>query len=500
MERSDSTFKPALMLMSGRAVAFAVTFFVPAVLTRVFSQSEFGTYKQFWLITYTLFGVGQFGLSECLFYFLPANPKRAGQYIFNSLVMLGLMGGLFAAGLILNASRVARWVNNEPLTAYMPLAALYLLFMLMGTVLEITMINRKSFRLATATYVISDVLRAAFLILPALITRNLNLMLMSAVVFCALRVVAMLFYFRAEFGNQLRFDTSLLREQLGYTIPYSCAIFIQIIQQNYHQYAVSWHFDAATFAIYSVGCLQIPLVDFMFTPTCNVMMVQMGEHLREGQPHRVLMVWKDTVRRLALVFLPLVGLLVVNAYPLITLLYTSAYAASVPIFMLWSLSILFSVFPTDGVLRTYAENRWLLTTNITRLVMIVALMGWFIFKFHLIGAVLITLSGMLLAKVMHLARVKTLLRVGMTQLLPWSSLGSILLVSMISAIPSVILNAKLDVPLLILLPVSGMAYSCTFALLVLLFGLLTPEEKAAMKRSLYVWNRRSAEPRRQAGI
>ncbi len=188
----------------------------------------------------------------------------------------------------------------------------------------------------------------------------------------------------------------------------------------------------------------------MFTPTCNVMMVQIGEHLREGQAHRVLLVWQDTVRRLALVFLPLVGLLVVNAFPLITLLYTSAYAASVPIFMLWSLSILFSIFPTDGVLRSFAENRWLLTTNITRLVMIVGLMGWFIFKFRLIGAVLITLSGLLLAKLMHLARIKTLLRVSLAQLLPWSSLGSILRVAMISAIPSVILNAKLDVPLLIL--------------------------------------------------
>src|SRR5206468_9466972 len=96
MRRHDSTFKPALMLMCGRAVAFAVTFFVPAVLARQFSQAEFGTYKQFVLITGTLYGIGQFGLSECLFYFLPANPTKAGRYTLNSLVMLGVMGSLFA--------------------------------------------------------------------------------------------------------------------------------------------------------------------------------------------------------------------------------------------------------------------------------------------------------------------------------------------------------------------------------------------------------------------
>src|SRR5215510_15739106 len=106
---SDSTFRPALMLMTGRALAFAVTFFVPAVLSRVFSQTEFGTYKQFVLITYTLYSLGQFGLAECLFYFIPGNPARSGRYAFNSLVMLGLMGVLFSSVLIVNAPRVAHW-------------------------------------------------------------------------------------------------------------------------------------------------------------------------------------------------------------------------------------------------------------------------------------------------------------------------------------------------------------------------------------------------------
>ena len=108
---AESTFKPALMMMTGRAMAFAITFFVPAVLARVFSQTEFGTYKQFTLITYTLYSFGSFGLAECLFYFIPLNPNRSGRYAVNSLVMLGTMGVLFAGGLVLNASRVAHWMS-----------------------------------------------------------------------------------------------------------------------------------------------------------------------------------------------------------------------------------------------------------------------------------------------------------------------------------------------------------------------------------------------------
>jgi O-antigen/teichoic acid export membrane protein len=363
----------------------------------------------------------------------------------------------------------------------------------MGTVLEITMISRKNFRLATGTYVVSDILRATFLIFPALITRNLEWTLIGAVTFCALRVLAILGYFRYEFGGDLRADTTILREQLGYALPFFCSVVVQIIQQNYHQYAVSWHFDAATFAIYSVGCLQIPLVDFMATPASNVMMVQLGEALRDGRNARLLPIWHDTTRKLAFVLFPFVGVLVVNAYPLITLLYTNSYAASVPIFMVWSLSIIFAAFQTDGVLRTFAENRWLFVINISKLAVVLVLMNLFLSRFNLMGAVLVTLSGMFLSKTMALVRIRRLLRASISQLLPWKSLGSVLIVSMVSAVPSIVLNAKLEVPSLVLLPISGMAYLGTYSILILALRLLTDEEIAAMKRSLYVWNRRSAE-------
>src|SRR5262249_43526831 len=159
------------------------------------------------------------------------------------------------------------------------------------TVLEITMISRKRYGLAAVTYVISDLLRAAFLVVPALITRSLTWALVGSVVFFAIRVCAAFVYFRWEFGGEVRFDFQLMREQWSYVLPYTLAGIVQVIQQNYHQYAVAFHFDAATFAIYSVGCLQIPLVDFLATPTSNVMMVRMAENLRDGKVSSLMEIW-----------------------------------------------------------------------------------------------------------------------------------------------------------------------------------------------------------------
>ena len=105
------------------------------------------------------------------------------------------------------------------------------------------------------------------------------------------------------------------------------------------------------------------------------------------------------------------------------------------------------------------------------------------------GAVLITLVGTLLAKIMSLARIRKLLQTSFAELLPWKNLGGILLSAMAAAIPAVILNGKLDIPVLVLMPLSGIAYMVTYIALVLAFGLLDKDEIAAIKRSLYVWNR-----------
>jgi O-antigen/teichoic acid export membrane protein len=497
VKAADSTFKPALMLMSGRALAFAVTFFVPAVLARLFLQAEFGTYKQFYLITYTLYGLGQLGLAECLFYFLPADPSNAGRYAFNSLVMLGVIGVMFAAALLVNSSTIAVLLSNPQLAEYLPLACFTVVFMLMGTVLEITMICRKQYRLATTTYAASDVFRAAFLIFPALVTRDLWWTLVGAITFCLLRVLTIVGYFRREFGSSLRFDSGLLRNQIGYALPFTMSVMVQIFQQNYHQYAVSFHFDAATFAIYSVGCLQIPLIDFMATPASNVMMVQMGEHLRDSRRERLLGVWQDTTRKLSFVFFPMVALLIVSAPQVITLLFTKAYAASIPIFMVWSLSILFAAFQTDGVLRVFAQNRWLFVMNIARLTFTLLLMSWFLGKFQLIGAVFVTLLGMSIAKTLALVRIKRLLNTTVYRLLPWKQLGMTLLVSMLAAVPASLLNARLQLPEIVTLPISGVAYITAYATLILGLGLLTEGEKRALwlpltkiRQKLYVWNSR----------
>jgi O-antigen/teichoic acid export membrane protein len=478
--RNDSTFKPALLLTSGRVVAFLSTFFIPVVLVRVFDPVDFGTYKQLFLIYTTIFYAAQFGMAESLYYFMPLHPAQSSRYLINSIVALAAAGviclGLIAAG----GLQLSHVLNNDAISRYAVLLGIYTLFMMVSAALEIAMIARKHYLWASATYAASDTLKAILVILPVLFFRRLDWLMLGAVTYAFMRCLVLIVYLRNDFRGEIRVDWTCFRNQLRYAIPFGLAIVVGILQTNLHQYAVSHYFDAATFAIYSVGCLQIPIVDFIITPASSVMMVRMSERIGQGRSDGLIAMWHDMSHKLALMFFPLVALLLLNAHNIIVLLFTERYLRSVPIFMVWSAAIVFATLPTDTVLRVFAQTRFLLILNIISLALIAFGIRWFLFRFDLIGAVVITVVTAALSKSLALLRVKSLLRVPMRDLLPWNSLSRILIAATAACIPTLVLQNHLQLPVLAILPITGVVYSSIFLALILILGALTEDEVLSM--------------------
>jgi O-antigen/teichoic acid export membrane protein len=480
MKLMDRAFKPALALMTGRALGFAGTFLIPVVLVRVFSQAEFGTYKQLLLIHASLYVVAQFGMAESLFYFLPRNPRPGGRYVANSLVFAAA-SGLACVGVLQAAGpAIAQWLKNPALAEHMTLLSLFLGLTVASALLEMVLISRNRYGAAGVSYGVSDLLRALFFITPALLARSLEGMLVGAVAFAAIRLAAALAYLRREFGDGLRPDASALKAQLVYALPFAAAVVVEMIQGTFHQYAVSYAFDPAAFAIYAVGCLSIPVVDFVAGPVGNVMMVRMGEALREGRPDQVTALWHDTTRRLALLFIPMVGLTIVTARELFLILFTANYLASVPIFVIWSMGTLGLVLVTDGVLRVYADTRFLFALNLVKLALNVALMGWFIGLFQLQGAVLVTVLATALAKALALARMSRLMGLGLRQILPWRSLGVITASAALAALAALSIKVHLALSPVPLLVATGLAFAATHGALLWALRLLGRQEQLVL--------------------
>ncbi len=484
---SESVFKPALLLMSGRTVAFAATFFIPLVLARVFDPAQFGTYKQLFLIWGTVYSIAQLGMASSLYYFLPRAPRMGGQYVANCLLFLAATGLVCLGALVIAAPKLSHWLSNSELSQYLPWIGLYICLTMFAMALEIVLISRSRYRWAAASYAVSDLVRAAVFIVPALWFRQLDWLLKGAVLLAFLRAAVMMFYFRREFRGSFKPDRALLRNQLAYALPFGLAVLVEILQASLPQYVVSHLFDPATFAIFAVGCLQIPLVDFAASPTSDVMMVKMQERLAEGRKQAVLAIWHDTTWKLALLFFPLAAFLMVDAREFIVFLFTRRYIASAPIFMVWSGMILLTTLQVDGVMRVFAQTRFLLALNLMRLAIIAGLIQWSLGEFHLLGAAMVTVLATLLFKAGALIRMKRLLGVSAVNLLPWRSLGALLAAAVCGAVVAMAVKSQIHISPLPTILATGVAYAVTYAGLVWRFDLLNASERLAIA----AWVRRT---------
>ena len=481
-QRNDSVFRPALLIMSGRTLAFAATFFIPVVLVRIFDPTQFGTYKQLFLVFSTVNLIAQVGMASSLYYFVPRAAHDAGRFVANSQLFLGTAGLAGFGVLVFAAPKLAHWLSNSELSRYLPWIGLYLFLMMLSASLEIVLIARGKYFWASACYALSDLARAAAFILPVILFRQLEWLLKGAVAVAFLRVVLTLFYFRREFRGSFKPNRVLFQGQMAYALPFAAAIFVDILQASLPQYAVSHWFNPATFAIFSVGCLQIPLVDFAASPTSDVMMVKMQERLSEGNKPAVLAIWHDTTWKLAVLFFPLVVFCVVAARQIIVLLYTVRYEASVPIFMAWSSMILLSILQVDGVMRVFAQTRFLLALNLMRLGIIAALLKWSLSGFGLLGPVLAIVLATLAFKAGALIRMKRLLGIGAAQLLPWGSLAALLGAALGAGTVAWAVKMVMHAATVPLLCAMWTACAATYIALVWYFDLLNSDERQAIAR------------------
>jgi O-antigen/teichoic acid export membrane protein len=476
----ESTFRPVLLLMAGRVVASAFTLLIPITLARVFDAHEYGTYRQLFLVFATLYPIALLGLSDSLYYFIPKDPAHAGRYVANAMLGLGAAGSLCLLGLYLLRAPLAGALRNPDLAPLLTGIGAFLLLNLAATVLEIVLIARKRYSAASSAYVASDIVRACAFVLPVLLWHSLGGLVLGAVAFAALRLAAALVVLQREFGSQLRPDARIFGTQLAYAAPFALYLLVDIVQSTFHQYAVSSRFDAATFALYSVGCFQVPFVDFLATPASSVMMVRMTEELRAGRSAAALAIWRDVTRKLALVFFPMAALLMAASHEVIAGLFTERYAAAAPLFAIFTLSIAIAALQTDGVMRVHAQIPYLFQVNLVRLALIVVLTPALLNALGLVGPVLALLTALLVGKLLHLARLKRLMALPLVELLPWRALAGTLLVSAASTLPALAIRRAVPGPPLAIAVLEALAFGATYLALALATGLLRPAERAVV--------------------
>jgi O-antigen/teichoic acid export membrane protein len=422
-------------LVGARLGSATVTFALPLVLVRVFSPAAFGTYKQFFLVAQTVLLLGQLGLTQSLAYFLPRGGDERGAFLAQALLGLSTMGALGGLALYGAAPTLALWLGDGELAGLRLPLALYAATMLTAAPLEAALTSEGRIGGAALAYLCSDAGRAGAMIAGALARGPRGLYFAAALV-GLLRVGVLVTLVARRILPAARPCWSAARAQLGYCLPFAGAGWLHVGQRYFPQYAVSIFFPAASFALYAVASFHMPVVDIVFTPVNEVLIVELSRAFAACDRRAALRAWDEATDRLATVLYPAAAGAWLLGRHILPILFTDNYGAAVPLFVVATFEILLWTVPCDGLLRAAGDTRFLFGFNAGRVALTAGCVLGGIRVAGLGGALAGAIFAESIARVGLIARARRFLGVPLSGMLDWTQLGRIAAAAALASVPA----------------------------------------------------------------
>ena len=488
--------------MSAKTLSFVFSFALPLLLVRRMSQTEYGLYKQVFLVVSTSIMILPLGFGMSAFYFLPREEgERQRQIIFNIVLFNAVMGGLICLTLALYPTLLQKIFGGPELVVYAPLIGVVILLWLVSLFIDIAPVANQETKMATVLIISTQLTRALSLLAAATFFGTVRSLIYAAMIHGAIQLCLLILYLRSRWSGFWRsFNPSLFRTQLAYALPFSLAGLLYGLQTDLHNYFVSHTYGPEAFAVYANGCFQIPLLWFLAEAVSSVMLPRVSELQNEGEHRAIVMLAAQAMRKLAVIFFPSYAFLLVVGHEFIVFLFTERYAASWPIFAVNLTVIPFAIMMLDPIMRSYAEHRnFLLKLHGALLIVLLVALSVGTKIFGLLGVISIVVGANIAGRLATAIKVGYILRIKRSDWTLLKDVGKVALASAVAALVTALVRAGMSGarPFMVLV-VCGVAFSLVYLAAMLLLRVLTLDEREIIRHKFARLRRkplnRTAEP------
>jgi O-antigen/teichoic acid export membrane protein len=503
-QRSSLTVQ-AFWLLIAKTLAFMLAFALPMLLTRTLSQSEYGLFKQVFLIVTTATAFLPLGFGMSAFYYLPReqSEKRRGQVILNILLFNLLMGAVACLVLVFWPGLIGKIFQDATVQRYSALVGAVILVWLFSAFLEIVAVANQELRLATVFIVFGQLSRTVLLLAAAIVFDSVTALIYAALIHGILQSLVLLWYVSSRFPHFWRaFDWSLTGKQVAYALPFGFAGLLYTVQTDAHNYVVSHNFSPAIFAIYSIGVAQVPLIGVLRDSVSSVILPRISYLQEQGQTRQILVLMASAVRKLAAFYLPMYFVLLITGREFLTFMFTSRYLQSWPIFAINLTLLPISLIEMDAVIRAYEKHRFFLVIVqlVMSLLMIVAV--WFgVTRFGLVGAISAVVVVNFLMRIVLAGRFSRVLGAKWRDISLFKDLGKVVVASGLAALVCFLVHSMVAAsntrPFYVVV-ICGLVFCAVYLPAIILLRIPTTDEWDKLRSGVgrvqqFVYLRRSAD-------
>ena len=423
--KSPSLKEQGAWLLFAKTVGFGFSFLLPLLIVRFLSKEQVGVYQQVFLVIVNANTILTLGFGMSAYYFLARETARRPSVIFNTLLFNFIVGGTACLTLYLYPQLIGNIFHSPEITRLAPKIGVVIWLWIFSTFLETVAVANREPRAATAFIILAQMTKTALMISAVMIFTTVESFIYAAMAQGIIQTIVLLVYLNSRFPTfWTAFDASFFRQQLFYALPFGLAGLLWTLQTDIHNYFVSHRFSPAEFAIYRLGCFELPLIAMLAESVTSILIPRMSELQAQNDTREIIRITARAMQKLAFFYFPIYVFLLITAQTFITTLFTHNYLQSVPIFLI-NISILpLYILISDPIVRAYQElGRFLLTLRVFIIVALVAALYFGIQHFDLRGMIAIVVVASAFDRIVSTAIVMRKLKVAKRDLFLLKDIG-----------------------------------------------------------------------------
>jgi O-antigen/teichoic acid export membrane protein len=461
----------------GQGIKVVVGLATGIVLARVLDKAEYATFQQVFLAYALVSSVMTLGLPQALYYFLPGESERVRGRIVDTLVLLSTTALLFSLFILLGGNRLlAQRFDNQELEQLLIYLVPYVVFIVPITVLSPVLVVREKVRELSVFHILSRLVMGGAVVLACLTWRNAYAPLVGRVgatlVFSAVALWAM---FRLTPDGPCRPSLKSMRETLLYAIPLGAATMVSAFAVQTDRFVVSSLCSLEQFAVYSIGAIEVPLIDIVTGSVFSVVTADMRRLVVEGRPTDALALFRRAAERTSLLLIPCMCFLLVSAPVFIEALFSDRYVGSTPVFRIYLLRIPVRVVLFGAAFMAAGMSKFILKQSIAIAVSNLVLTILLVRSIGMVGAAWATvISLVLFGLVWGTWAISKVYSVAWWAILPVSHLVWVFLMAAVPALLLLVIHLAIPQmflgPAFVSLGIDAFLYGCVYLGLLLLRG------------------------------
>jgi O-antigen/teichoic acid export membrane protein len=426
----------AMSLGVANAIDYAIQFLLPVVLVRYLEPEAFGKYRLLWLAAGTVMAVVTQAMAGSLYYFLPRSGEELKRLYINQVLLY-----LSAAGLI-GALAVSPWnpwlpASVRELAPNQALLPAFVMFWVAASLLDLIGGAEERVAWQTRTIIGLSALRAIALSTAAMLTRQLEPVLLALLGFAIFKFALLLTYVGRHHGLR----GPLLRrrafaEQLRQSVPFGLAGALFGLRAQADQWVATTLFSVGKFASFSIATLLGPLVNLCRQSVLQAFLPSISRLEAAGDLRGMLDLNSRGSVLVATLVYPLLALAFAFSTEIVTIIYTSRYVEAAPVMRIYILGLIALVVEPATLMALLRQGPFTIRLGVLALVLSVAI-SWTCGRAGgLAGAALGSVTAIYLEHVCTLWRISRCTRIPWRQLQDWRSLALLLLCAALAGLVS----------------------------------------------------------------